>query len=262
MFGFGITSIDWLSWLVAIAVTIYVVLAKNPFGKGTREYQALWLCRIALVLMVWSFRFSLLGFALAIASFLLASIAIVKGRTLYGFMLIIGCICVPILTISISYRTFTGTDSHAEYRVDEERTYRVRIEEPVVYRQKIHRKKVSIPDRRETEWREQFVDTIEEHYWKLVSLLVEGKTREALQILELFKKYEKLDYKDVKEIYKEVRIDELERKVKPIPASQALANLEIYEQLLNLDPDNTRYKKKVAYYSAIVAAKRGAAKES
>ena len=39
MFGLNITAIDWASWIIAIAVTIYVASAKNPFEKGTDEYQ-------------------------------------------------------------------------------------------------------------------------------------------------------------------------------------------------------------------------------
>ena len=55
MFGIDITLIDWVSWIVAIVVTIYVVAARNPFEKGTDEYQALRLCRISLALLIWSF---------------------------------------------------------------------------------------------------------------------------------------------------------------------------------------------------------------
>jgi hypothetical protein len=42
----------------------------------------------------------------------------------------------------------------------------------------------------------------------------------------------------------------LEAKVKPIPASNIEGNLEIYEELLKLDPKNRKYKGKVAYYSS------------
>ena len=44
------------------------------------------------------------------------------------------------------------------------------------------------------------------------------------------------------------KIAELERKVKPVPASNAALNLDLYRQLLTLDPNNSRYQKKVAFY--------------
>jgi outer membrane protein assembly factor BamE (lipoprotein component of BamABCDE complex) len=40
----------------------------------------------------------------------------------------------------------------------------------------------------------------------------------------------------------------LEKEVAPVPASNAALNLKLYRKLLTLDPGNTRYKKKVAYY--------------
>jgi len=55
-------------------------------------------------------------------------------------------------------------------------------------------------------------------------------------------------------LYKELKlketIAELEAKVKPIPASNIKENLRIYRELLRLDPKNTKYKKKVAYYNS------------
>jgi len=97
MFGMDVTAIDWLSWIIAIIVTIYVVSAKNPHEKGTDEYQALRLCRIGLALLVWSFGSGLVGFAFALTSFVLGIIGIVKGRTMYGIILIIGSVCLPII---------------------------------------------------------------------------------------------------------------------------------------------------------------------
>lgn len=97
MFGLNITVIDWASWIIAIVVTVYVASAKNPFEKGTDEYQALRLCRIGLALLVWSFGFGLVGFAFALTSFILGIIGIVKGRTMYGIVLIVGSVCLPII---------------------------------------------------------------------------------------------------------------------------------------------------------------------
>ena len=106
MFGIDITFIDWASWIVAIVVTIYVIAAKNPFEKGTDEYQALRLCRISLALLMWSFGFGLVGLAFALTSFILAIIGIVKGRTMYGIILIIGSVCIPVLSLFHTFSKF------------------------------------------------------------------------------------------------------------------------------------------------------------
>lgn len=44
------------------------------------------------------------------------------------------------------------------------------------------------------------------------------------------------------------KIKALEDKVRPVPASDASLNLKLYRQLLELDPHNHRYQKKVAFY--------------
>ena len=44
------------------------------------------------------------------------------------------------------------------------------------------------------------------------------------------------------------KINALEKKVKPVPASNAALNLKLYRQLHELDPRNPRYQKKVAFY--------------
>ena len=103
MFGLNITVIDWASWIIAIVVTIYVASSKNPFEKGTDEYQGLRLCRIGLALLVWSFGFGLIGFAFALTSFIFGIIGIVKGRTMYGVMIIIGSVCVPIISFVYAF---------------------------------------------------------------------------------------------------------------------------------------------------------------
>lgn len=98
MFGFDITVADWVSWAVAIIVTVYVAVAKNPHEKGTNEYEAIRLYRIGAALLVWSFGFGLIGFALAVASFILGIVVIVKGDAKRGISLIVGSIVIPILS--------------------------------------------------------------------------------------------------------------------------------------------------------------------
>jgi len=103
---FEFTIIDWTSLIIALSVTAYVVKAENPFEKGTDEYQALRLCRIGLALLAWSFGFGLIGFAFALTSFILGIIGIVKGRTMYGIMLIIGSVCLPIISSMYTLSSF------------------------------------------------------------------------------------------------------------------------------------------------------------
>lgn len=57
------------------------------------------------------------------------------------------------------------------------------------------------------------------------------------------------------------KIEALEKEVKPVPASNAALNLKLYRQLLELDPDNSRYQKKVAAYEARLAQQKKARHE-
>ena len=104
--------------------------------------------------------------------------------------------------------------------------------------------------------RAQFIDSIEHHYDKLVSSYENDKWHQASAQLKLFKKYDRLDYKDVNGFARKMRIRELERAVKKIPVARFTENLRIYEQLLSLDPVNSRYKKKVAFYRAKLDEKK------
>lgn len=97
MEGIKFALIDWISFLIAIIVTLYVITVENPYEKGTNEYESLRLCRIGLALLVWSFASGLVGYAFALTSFILGIIGIVKGRTMYGIMLIIGSVCIPVI---------------------------------------------------------------------------------------------------------------------------------------------------------------------
>lgn len=247
MFGISFTALDGIPWIVAVVVTIYVLFARSPSGKGSSEYRGLWACRIALLFLAWSFCFGMVGLGSAMASLILATIGVVKGRTLYGFIVIVGCLFVPSLNILSSFHSVKNADFHIEHHVDGEKASWVELQGPEAGRQKVYLQKKES---------DEFVDALEDYYWKLVSLFLEGKIEEASKILDLFKMAGKLDYKDVKDLYKEVKIEELERKVRPIPASQALDNLRIYEQLLSMDPEKPRYKKKVAYYRRKVKEKK------
>ena len=103
--GMDINIIDWVSLFIALAVTVYVAVAKNPHEKGTDEYTALRVCRVGLVLLAWSFGFGMIGVAFALTAFVLGIVGIVKGRSLYGVMLIIGSVAIPVLSM---FNTFSG----------------------------------------------------------------------------------------------------------------------------------------------------------
>jgi len=57
------------------------------------------------------------------------------------------------------------------------------------------------------------------------------------------------------------KIEALENEVKPVPASNAALNLKLYRQLLELDPGNSRYQKKVAVYEDRLAKQKKARHE-
>jgi hypothetical protein len=96
--------------------------------------------------------------------------------------------------------------------------------------------------------RAQFNDSIEHHYGKLVSSCENNEWDQGAAELRLFEKYDRLDYKDVRGFKRKMTIRELDQAVKKIPVARFIENLQIYEQLLSLDPGNSRYKKKVAFY--------------
>lgn len=96
--------------------------------------------------------------------------------------------------------------------------------------------------------RDRFIDSIEHHYEKLVSSCENDKWDQGSAELKLFEKYHRLDYKDVRDFRRKMTIRELDQAVRKIPVARFTENLRIYEQLLSLDPGNSRYKKKVAFY--------------
>ena len=57
------------------------------------------------------------------------------------------------------------------------------------------------------------------------------------------------------------KIEALEKEVKPVPGGNAALNLKLYRQLLALDPDNSRYQKKVAFYEDRLAQQKKAQQE-
>jgi hypothetical protein len=250
VFGTDISAINWVSWSVAVTATLYVIFAKNPYDVGTREYKGLRLCRISLALLAWGISLGLFGVAFAFSSFVFATMGIMKGRNLYGFLLLIGCVCAPVLAFSGGILGFPGTGFHIQNTERRKKPPQIEFRKPILETHKIVRGKILTSVQPEATPPNEFDNNIDDLYWKLVSLFVGGRIEEASQILDLFKEHGKLDYKDVKEFYKEAKIDHLERRVRSIPASQVLENLKIYEELLRLDPGNSKYKRKVSHYKS------------
>lgn len=112
--------------------------------------------------------------------------------------------------------------------------------------------RTSVPETKKP--KDKFLETIETRDMELMALHNEKKHDEASRELDLFQKYNKQDNKNVEDIKKNTEIVELEEKAKSIPVSRVLDNLNIYKQLLALEPNNAKYKKKAAFYKAKLEA--------
>jgi len=93
----------------------------------------------------------------------------------------------------------------------------------------------------------EFVQNIDHHYQGLLSNFDAKMYKQVINELHLFKKNNQTHYKNVAQIKKKTIacLDEIVRK---IPMAKTIENLRRYRQLLSLDPENSRYKKKVAFY--------------
>ena len=112
--------------------------------------------------------------------------------------------------------------------------------------------RTSVPETKKP--KEKSLEAIETRDMELMALHNEKKPDEASKELDLFQKYNKQDNKSVEDIKKNIEIAELEKKAKSIPVSRVLDNLTIYKQLLALEPNSAKYKKKVASYQAKLEA--------
>ena len=92
---------------------------------------------------------------------------------------------------------------------------------------------------------EKYPSLTEALYRDLVTSCNEGDWDRALIIFEHFQESDQTGYKDVL-IYGKRAIKET---AKSIPVSDAETNLKLYQKLLDLDPQNSVYKKKVTFYS-------------
>ena len=104
-----------------------------------------------------------------------------------------------------------------------------------------------IINQKESHIASDFLGSIEQHYIRLVDNQNAGNFKLAIKELNLFKKYNRNDYKDVSRIKKNL-ITHLDQMVRKIPVSETIENLTIYQQLLELEPGNARYHNKVKFY--------------
>jgi hypothetical protein len=85
------------------------------------------------------------------------------------------------------------------------------------------------------------------HYGRLESAFQRRQYEVAVKELLWFRKNKLSRYKDVAEIKNAVSKRLVDR-VRKIPMDHTKENLEIYQFLNRLDPDNSRYQRKVAFY--------------
>jgi hypothetical protein len=104
-----------------------------------------------------------------------------------------------------------------------------------------------IPSLKEDRNSSDFHSNIDQHYRQLVDSYNAENFNSAIKEIKLFRKYDRIGYRDVEQIKKKL-IAYLDQKVRSVPISEILKNLKMYQQLLELDPDNSRYKIKVRFY--------------
>lgn len=93
-----------------------------------------------------------------------------------------------------------------------------------------------------------FTDKIELNYLELEKVHPGKETDIDSRKIEASDSHSMVTIKNTEVNTKKLEIAKLERKVKSLPVSRVSDNLKIYKQLLTLDPENLRYRKKVAYY--------------
>ncbi len=154
--------------------------------------------------------------------------------------------------IIIIFLVFMGKTSDFSEKVSQIKDSADKQNTAPVLGKKLINYRISVPETKKP--KEKFPETIETHDMELMALQNSKKHDEASRELDLFQKNNKLDHKNVEDIKKNIEIAELEKKAKSIPVSRVLDNLNIYKQLLALEPDNPKYKKKVASYKAKLEA--------
>jgi hypothetical protein len=148
--------------------------------------------------------------------------------------------------IIIIFLVFMGKTSDFSEKVSQIKDSADKQNTAPVLGKKLINYRISVPETKKP--KDKPLDAIETHYKEPMVLHNEKKHDEASRELDLLQKNNKQDNKNVEDIKKNIEIAELEKKAKSIPVSRVLDNLNIYKQLLALEPNNEKYKKKVAFY--------------
>ncbi len=123
-------------------------------------------------------------------------------------------------------------------------------------REEQEKAKIAAIEAEKNKEKENFIASIEDHYRKAVELYKAKNYEELAKALEAFSNYGQSGYKDIESLSKKMKIDQLEQKAKQTPASDAYINFLVYRDLLELDPANSKYKQKFAYYQAAYKKKK------
>lgn len=83
--------------LIPLAITVILIIRKNPHPRGSQEWLSLRLCRVGLALALWSAGMGLVCYAFALVAFILGIIGITKGRTGYGVAVIVLSVVLPLV---------------------------------------------------------------------------------------------------------------------------------------------------------------------
>ena len=98
--------------------------------------------------------------------------------------------------------------------------------------------------------KQHFISSIEEHYNRVQALVDQNEDQKVLEAISLFEKFAKMDYNNIQDIFSTTKTKILYEKVKTIPASHTKTNMEIYQKLKNINPENEFFKEKYEkYYS-------------
>lgn len=107
--------------------------------------------------------------------------------------------------------------------------------------------------------KKEFLKALDQKYKEMQQALQKKQLARAWGIAHLFVKYQKTDYKEAADLIETIKKQykkKLLKQVKKIPASQAAANLNIYKLLQEMEPTNSVFKKKVAFYAQKVALQK------
>ena len=86
------TSLDAVLLALAIAVTLYVIVSKNPYEPGTNRHAASKANRAGTVFLVWSIDFGILGIILGLVAFYFGINSYIKERSRTGLIILLAAI--------------------------------------------------------------------------------------------------------------------------------------------------------------------------